>query len=209
MHFAALRQRTSLDRKLSLVDRASIRIGDVRHQRSRLHAGNRTKPPHDLFVEVQPRRWLRVLYFRQREVERQQRLRSVARIHAQQSLEAFHHQARAYEKHERERHFGNDQRSTQTVPCAADGSTAAAFFQRFRNAGARTQQGRRDPRDHPAEHRDNQREQKGIGVQTNRLPPGHESGYVRRHVRQNHLDIPLGQKQTESRACQGQHDALD
>ena len=93
-------------------------------------------------------------------------MRSVALIHVQQSLKAFHHKARTDQKHECERHFGNDQRPSQTVPCATHGRTAAAFFQRLVNAGVRRGQRWNDPAQEGGNHHQPKRKGHDLPIKT-------------------------------------------
>ena len=95
------------------------------------------------------------------------------------------------------------------MPSASKGRPAPAFFQRAGHIGSRTQQRRRDPRQNSAGHRNPQRKQKRARIQSDRSPAADKLRHFRRHVRQDHVNVPLRQEKPQHRAADRQQNALD
>ena len=91
---------------------------DERHARQRLEAGEQ------IAVERQPVIG-RLVFLRQRDLQREQVVRTEARIDREHREEAAQQQPRAERQHDRQRDFRDDQRAAQPALAAPGGGAAA------------------------------------------------------------------------------------
>ena len=118
--------------------------------------------------------------------------------------EATHHQTRAHQQDERERHLGDDQQTPQTMTSASGGSAAAALLERLVQVRFGRLQCGRYTEDQCGQKGDPHREAYNATIKSELHPEGH----LLRDRRQQQIAPPHSQNQTEGAAQQAQQHAL-
>ena len=113
-----------------------------------------------------------------------------------QKHEAAHHQSRADEKHERERHFGDHERVTHPLALRAARASASAFLERVDQLRIRRLERRRQAEQHAGDRADAERERKYPPV---KIEPNPVRDFVRQRG-QHQVHTPDSEEQTERAA---------